>query len=241
MAKQSHNMSYASDKEEILMPEYGRGVQELVQHARTLTDPVAQQQAIEYIIQIILTLQPQTRSIEDYREKLWKHIFRIADYELTAVPTVGEVPEREADMLKPTPTPYPAHNAKYRHYGSSVRLLIERAKEMEEGPIRQGLIYTIGSYMKLAYKTWNKENYPGDETVREDLLNMSDGQLDMSAVGQEVGQQANADRVRRQVHPEQPDLMSPSQRRRYYQQQFNAGTSGTSSNNRTAQRNKRRR
>ncbi|MBP6824977.1 MAG: DUF4290 domain-containing protein, partial [Saprospiraceae bacterium] len=33
------------------------------------------------------------------------------------------------------------------------------------------------SYMKLAYKTWNREHYVSDDVVKEDLEILSDGQL----------------------------------------------------------------
>jgi hypothetical protein len=227
----SHNLTYSTAKEDIALPEYGRYVQELVQHAKTITDVAQQQKTVEHIVTIILQLQPQIRSIEEYREKLWKHVYHMAGYELTALPPSQEPPLRPEDMPKAPVMPYPKYNAKFRHYGHHVVALIEKAKALEDGPVRNGMIYAIGSYMKLAYKTWNKDHYSGDDTIREELLAMSNGVLDLSALPQEIESQAIAQRSRRQVHPDQPDLLSPSQRRRFYQQQFGSGRPQTQRSN----------
>lgn len=68
---------------------------------------------------------------------------------------------------------------RFRHYGASVQKLIEKAIEMPEGPKKEGLVEVIASYMKLAYKTWNKEHYVSDDIVKEDLIHLSNGKLEL--------------------------------------------------------------
>jgi hypothetical protein len=218
--KPAHSLAYNSTKETVTLPEYGRSVHELIQYARSITEKDKQQKVVEQIIQVILTLQPELRQLEDYRSRLWKHIYHIANYELLAEPPSGEVPTLQPARNMAVPTPYPTHHSKYRHYGKYVQELIAKAKNLEPGPIRDGLVYTIGAYMKLAYKTWNKEHFAGDFVIQQDLLKMSEGLFDLDTLGQDVERQVMAQRGRRQVHPDQPDLLSPSQRRRFYQQQF---------------------
>ncbi len=176
----AHNMEYNSEKSDLIIPEYGRNVQMLIRHARNIESNEMRQAFIERVIDLMHQMHPQNRNIEDYRSKLWKHVFRIAEYELDVMPPNGEIPTPETDIKKPEPVSYPASNAAYRHYGNNVQILIDKALKMEEGPKKDGFVSVIGGYMKMAYKTWNKEHYISDEIIKQDLLNMSDGKLSVA-------------------------------------------------------------
>jgi hypothetical protein len=173
-------MEYNSQKSSLIIPEYGRNVQMLIRHARTIENNEIRQAFVEKVIDLMHQMHPQNRNIEDYRSKLWKHIFRIAEYDLDVMPPSGEIPTPEDDFKKPEPVNYPASNAKYRHYGNNVQVLIDKALKMEDGPKKDGFVAVIGSYMKMAYKTWNKEHYVSDEIIKQDLVNMSDGKLSIN-------------------------------------------------------------
>ena len=77
-------MAYNTQQEFLIMPEYGRNVQQLVRHAQKLEETAYRQQFCEQIVDLIQQLYPQSKSVEDYREKLWKHLFQIAKYDLDA-------------------------------------------------------------------------------------------------------------------------------------------------------------
>ena len=173
-------MEYNTSRSKLVIPEYGRHIQNLITHAKTIEDKEERQAMAEKIIDLMQQMHPQSRNIEDYREKLWKHLFRIADYEIDVDPGGDELPTREADKKRPEKIPYPVIEAKYRHYGHNVQHLIKKALSMEEGHIRKGFIGVIGAYMKLAYKTWNKEHYVSDEIIKRDLETLSGGQLILS-------------------------------------------------------------
>ncbi|MEM8907897.1 MAG: DUF4290 domain-containing protein [Bacteroidota bacterium] len=170
-------MEYNSSKELLAMPEYGRNVQELINYAKTIEDPEYRQAFAEKILDLMNQMQPKNKNIEDYRTKLWKHLFRIADYELDVVPPNGEIPTREEMLKKPEKVAYPSSDARFRHYGNNVQKLITKALSMEPGPKRDGFVTVIGTYMKLAYKTWNKDHYVSDEVVKSDLKSLSKGAL----------------------------------------------------------------
>jgi len=176
----AHNMEYNSEKTGLIIPEYGRNVQMLIRHARTIESNEMRQAFIERVIDLMHQMHPQNRNIDDYRSKLWKHVFRIAEYDLDVMPPSGETPTPETDLKKPEPVSYPASNAAYRHYGNNVQILINKALMMEDGPKKIGFVTVIGGYMKMAYKTWNKEHYISDEIIKQDLLNMSDGKLSIA-------------------------------------------------------------
>lgn len=171
-------MEYNSSKEELIIPEYGRHVQNMVRYARTIENPEHRQQFIEQVVKLMMQMHPQNRNLEDYRDKMWKHVFRIAEYDLDHVmPPNGERPTPEDRRKRPERVPYPVKGTKYRHYGHNVLTLIEKAKSMEKGPKRDGFVQVIGSYMKLAYKTWNREHYVSDDIIIDDLETLSGGEL----------------------------------------------------------------
>ncbi len=175
-----HTLEYNSSKVELIIPEYGRNVQRLVDHCKTIENPEERQVFAERIIQLMMQMHPQNRNLDDYRDKLWRHFFRIAKFELEGVmPPNGIVPTEEEAYKKPDIIGYPKTEAKFRHYGNNVQRLIDKAIAMEEGPKREGFASVIGSYMKLAYRTWNKEHYVSDDIIKGDLERLSEGQLKM--------------------------------------------------------------
>jgi hypothetical protein len=170
-------MEYNSNRDHLTIPEYGRNVQKMIHYAKKLEDRAERQVYIDKIIDMMQMMHPQSRSIEDYRERLWKHVYRIAEYELDVDYPYGDPPTEEEGRKRPDQVPYPVSEARYRHYGHNVQELIKRAKEMPEGPKRDGFVSTIGSYMKLAYRTWNKEHYVSDDVIKSDLKGLSKGDL----------------------------------------------------------------
>lgn len=170
-------MEYNSNRDHLIIPEYGRNVQKMIHYARKVEDSAERQAYIEKIIDMMQMMHPQSRSIEDYRERLWKHVYRIAEYDLNVDYPYGDPPTEEEGRKRPDRVPYPVSEARYRHYGHNVQELIKKAKELPEGPKRDGFVSTIGSYMKLAYRTWNKEHYVSDDVIKSDLKGLSKGAL----------------------------------------------------------------
>ncbi|MEM1216761.1 MAG: DUF4290 domain-containing protein [Bacteroidota bacterium] len=172
------NMTYNSAKEPLTIPEYGRHVQMMVDYAKTIEDDAFRQKVANRIIRLMMQMVPQNRNIEDYQGKLWRHLFRIAGGDFNVSPPEGVViPEDNNEGLKPDVVDYPTQQAKYRHYGHNVQTMIKKALAMEEGPKRDGFVAAIAAYMKLAYKTWNRDHYVSDEVIKEDLKVLSKGHL----------------------------------------------------------------
>lgn len=173
-------MIYNSQREQLSIPEYGRHIQEMVNYAKTIEDNEKRQQFVNQIVELMAQMNPQSRNIDDFKEKLWKHLFRIADYEIDVTTPSGEKYDKAEEEKTPERLHYPEGQAKYRHYGHHVQTLIKKAIDMEEGPIKEAFVEVIGNYMKLAYRTWHKEHYVNDEIIKQDLVNMSDGKLKIS-------------------------------------------------------------
>ena len=174
-------ISYNTEREPIQFTEYGRDIQEMLRYAKTIPEPQKRQKTVESIIGLMQLLTPagNNRNMDDYREKLWNHAFAITNYELNVTPPPGITIRREEDIPKKDTMPYPATATRFRHYGNNIQALIQKAIAMPEGPKREGFVEVIASYMKLAYKTWNKEHFVSDDVVKDDLEILSDGQLEL--------------------------------------------------------------
>ncbi|MCS7035637.1 MAG: DUF4290 domain-containing protein [Saprospiraceae bacterium] len=169
---------YNTEKEEIRFAEYGRLIQDLLLYARDIKEPEQRQKAVESIIGMMQLLHPiGNRNPDDYREKLWNHAFAIAGYDLDVTPPPGVTIRPLTARPKPEHIPYPTTTTRLRHYGQNVQRLIQKAIAMSDGPKKEAFVEVIASYMKLAYKTWNKEHYVSDDVIKDDLEQLSDGQL----------------------------------------------------------------
>lgn len=172
-------MDYNSQREELTIPEYGRHVQKLIDYCKTLEKEDERQALAEIIVRLMMQMNPQSRNMEDYQDKLWKHFFRIAEYEIQVVPPNGDAPNRPEDDVRPDQLHYPESHPRFRHYGHLVQELIEKAVKMEDDDKKADFTRVIAAYMKLAYKTWNKDHYVSDDAIKEDLKTISDGRLEL--------------------------------------------------------------
>lgn len=172
------DIEYNTERSHIRFPEYGRSIQEMILHAKTIESAGLRQKTVESIVGLMIQLGPSgNKNLDDYKDKLWNHVFEIADYDLDVTTPNGIIIRRQEERPKAAPLGYPASATRYRHYGNSIQALIKKAIEMPEGSKKEGFVEVIASYMKLAYKTWNKEHYVSDDIVKEDLESLSDGQL----------------------------------------------------------------
>lgn len=189
-------MQYNSEKEHLIIPEYGRNVQMLIEHAKSIDEKQHRQAFIERVINLMMQMNPQNRNIEDHKVRMWQHVYRIAKYDIDLDPPGGIEPSPDDEFKKPEKVAYPQSKARYRHYGNNVQVLVKKAIEMEEGPMRDGFVSVIGSYMKLAYRTWNKDHYISDEIIKNDLEKLSEGKLAL-AEGASLDGLSNANRRRK--------------------------------------------
>ncbi len=175
-------LEYNAIREKLLLPEYGRNIQKLVQHAREIEDPDKRQEYVETLIELMNQMLPGNKTSKEIEDKLWNHLFFIAGYELDVkVPeTVNIHHKGDVFMIPSEDVDYPQKKIPYRHYGWNVHNMVQKVLAMEEGPKREEFAKVIASYMKLAYRTWGKEQFVNDELIKEDLRKMSQGKIDVS-------------------------------------------------------------
>jgi hypothetical protein len=171
------SLEYNSTRDKLLFSEYGRSVQKLVEYAKSVETKEERQRIIEEIVELINQLNPQTRNLLEYKQKLWRHVYRMADYSLDVDHPYGDNPTPEDNVFKGERVNYPQHQFNWRHYGYNIRVMIDKALKMEDGPIKKGYVETILSYMKLSFRTWNKEHFVSDDIIISDLSVMSGNRL----------------------------------------------------------------
>jgi hypothetical protein len=168
---------YNTEKGNLEIPEYGRNVQNMVLTLNNIEDDDERQAYAEEIINLFAIMYPANRHLADYKEKLWNHLFRIGNYNLDLLIPHGVTIHRK-DAVKEDPIiSYPQRQFHNRHYGVYIQDLIAKALNEENPELREGYKEVIASYMKLAYRTWNKEHFVSDDIILQDLREMSDGQL----------------------------------------------------------------
>ena len=177
MLSTANGLEYNSSRENLTISEYGRHVQKLIKHAKTIEDKEERQAFVEAIIDLMHQMNPQNKNVVEYRLRLWRHLYRIADYDIDITPPEEVSKSRPEENNNNVRMHYPQSEFRFRHYGNTIQLMIEKAKEMEDEDKKKAFTEVIASYMKLAYRTWNREHYVNDEIIKGDLVKLSKGAL----------------------------------------------------------------
>ena len=172
------NMEYNTTRSYLTMREYGRHIQKMVDYLLTIEDKEKRQRNAMSLIELMGFLNPHLKNVEDFRHKLWDHLFLISDFKLD-VESPYPIPTRETLKAKPEPLPYPKRYPKFNHLGKNIEVVINKALKEENPEKRQGFANAIAYYMKLTYSNWHKE-LVHDDNIQTELQSMTDGQLEFN-------------------------------------------------------------
>jgi hypothetical protein len=179
-----HHLEYNAERTHLIIPEYGRHLQKLIDQATEIADRDERNKAAKYIIQVMGSLNPHLRDVPDFQHKLWDQIFIMSDFRLD-VDSPYPVPTREVINLKPERLAYPQKNPKYRFYGNNIKYMINVANSWEEGEMKSALVKVIANHMKKSYLSWNKDTVT-DTVIFEHLYELSDGKLNLLQSAEEL-------------------------------------------------------
>lgn len=174
-------MQYNTSQQELVMPEYGRHIQSMVDYIRTIPEKEKRQKNAESIIELMGVLNPHLKNVEDFRHKLWDHLFLIADFDLD-IDSPYPVPTRDKFLRKPDPLSYPVKFRERRHLGKNIQKIIRRAIEETNEEKKKGFTNSIAYYMKLAYANWSRESVP-DDVIKDELAEITNGALNYTEGG----------------------------------------------------------
>lgn len=171
-------MDYNSTREKLIIPEYGRNVQKMVDYVMTVEDRDKRSNLCKALVNIMAQLHPEQRDTTDYRRKLWDHLYIISDYKLD-VDGPFPVPSPEERLGRPNRIPYPQENIKFRPYGKNIAKMIDKATYFEDGPEKDALVKNIANHLKKSYLNWNRDSV-NDELIHDHLAELSHGKLKLS-------------------------------------------------------------
>ena len=168
-------LTYNTEKEQIVISEYGRCVQEMIKKLPEIEDRQQRTEAAKYIISVMVQMNPQIKESSDYEHKLWDHLYMISGYDLD-VDSPFAPPTPVAQQSRPQHIGYQNNEIKYGHYGQYLIKMIEAAAAEPDDEVREALAYSLAAQMKRNYLEWNK-SVVNDQVIIDDLRTISGGRL----------------------------------------------------------------
>ena len=171
-------MDYNTQLKKLILPEYGRNIQNMVDHCVSVKDRDERKRCAQAVINIMGNMFPHLRDVNDFKHILWDHLAIMADFKLD-IDYPYEIVKKEDLYSAPGHLDYSRPTMKYRHYGKIIEKMIGIASNMEEGEERKHLIRMLTSQMKRSYAQWNKE--ADDAKIFHDLNELSQGKIQLDA------------------------------------------------------------
>ena len=169
---------YNTQQKKLIMPEYGRNVQQMIDHCVSIEDREERTRCANTIINIMGNLFPHLRDVDDFKHKLWDHLAMMSDFKLD-IDYPYEIIRKENLRTKPDRIPYTLTPIRYRHYGKTLERMIKKCEDYPDGPERDQLISLLANHMKKSFLTCNKE-VVDDDKIFKDLREYSHGRIDLS-------------------------------------------------------------
>ena len=171
------NLEYNTVREELIIPEYGRHIQKMINYASSRETKEERNKLAKSIISVMGNLQPHLRDVPDFQHKLWDQLFIMSDFKLDA-DSPFEKPSKEILNTKPEPLSYPQSFPKYRFYGNNIKIMIDEAVKWDSGEMKEALVLTIANHMKKCFLNWNKDSVK-DQVIFDHLYELSETKIDI--------------------------------------------------------------
>ena len=178
------NLEYNTVREDLIIPEYGRHIQKMINYASTRETKEERNKLANAIISVMGNLQPHLRDVADFQHKLWDQLFIMSDFKLDA-DSPFEKPSKEILNAKPEPLSYPQNFPKYRFYGNNIKIMIDEAVKWDSGEMKDALVLTIANHMKKCFLNWNKDNVE-DQVIFDHLYELSETKIDIRDTKEEL-------------------------------------------------------
>jgi len=197
-----HDLEYNSERNGLIIPEYGRHIQKMVEKTVEIEDDEERNKAAYNIIDVMGNVAPHLRDVPDFEQKLWDQLFIISDFKLD-VDAPFPKPTREELQEPPAPLDYPLADPKYKFYGHNIKKMIDVAKGWEDGDKREALVFTIANHMKKCYLNWNRETVD-DDVIFDHLYELSDGDINLKKKEEDLKHASKLVRKKHHVKSNKP-------------------------------------
>ena len=168
-------MEYNTQEKRLVLPEYGRNIQRMVDYCVTIEDRNERKRCANTIINVMGNMFPHLRDVNDFKHILWDHLAIMSDFKLD-IDYPYEIVKKENLYTRPPRIPYNNSRIRYRHYGKTLELMIKKATEYPNGAEKDQLVKLLATQMKKSFLTWNKESVD-DRKIFKDLDELSGGKI----------------------------------------------------------------
>lgn len=170
-------LDYNTQRERLVLPEYGREVQQMVDYCVSLKSRAERQRCANTIIAVMERMMPHTYENKDYRQKLWDHLALMSGFQLD-IDYPCDITEAQKMLQKPAPMRYPMKRIPVRHYGNMMFEVFELLKNLPNGAERTELTRLAANQMKRDLVLWGHGS-SDDEKVASDLADYTDGKIQL--------------------------------------------------------------
>ena len=192
-------IEYNTERNMLIIPEYGRHIQKMVEHAVAIEDRQERNNIVTHIIAVMGNLNPHLRDVPDFQHKIWDQLFIISDFKLD-VDSPFDIPSQEELQKRPEPLDYPQNFPKYRFYGNNIKRMIDVANSWEEGDMKEALVFTIANHMKKCFLNWNKDTVD-DYVIFDHLYNLSGGKINLKDSKEELTSSGTLLKIKKKFTP----------------------------------------
>ena len=198
MTALTDQLEYNTEREHLIIPEYGRHIQKMINHAVAQESEQERNRLAKAIISVMGNMQPHLRDVPDFQHKLWDQLFIMSGFKLD-VDSPFEKPSQEILNTKPDPLHYPQNYPKYRFYGNNIKTMIDVASSWEDGEMKNALIITIANHMKKSFLSWNKDTVE-DIVILNHLFELSNGAIDIRKTEEKLADSAVLIKMQRKTN-----------------------------------------
>ncbi len=204
---------YNTQSKKLIISEYGRSFQNMVEHVLTIQDKIKRTKMAEALIGVMEVLNPLAKEQADYKQKFWDHLHIVSNFKLD-VNSPYPIPEQDAIVKKPEPIPYSSQPIKFRFYGRNLQYMVNKAAKIENPEMKNEFLNLLASFMSNSSRNWNNENLTNQQ-LAEHLKMMSNSKLE--------------------VNPEELEITLEQRRKKF----FKPNNSNSNSNNKFYNKNKK--
>ncbi len=168
-----NKIQYNTEKPHLAMPEYGRAIQNMVEHCLTIADRQERLACAQKIVSVMANVGQVRLANPEVQAKLWNHLALLSNYQLDIDYPIEIIPQAEAST-RPEPMPLPQNRIRHRHYGYIVEEALELLTKMPEGGERDALVCQTANRMKQNLFTWAPDTM-SEEKVKHDVETYAPG------------------------------------------------------------------
>ena len=168
-------MEYNTTRSNLILREYGRNFQKLVEYVGNVKDKEQRNKMSKTLVEMMKITQPSFMDQSEVEAKMWDDLYIMSDYSLD-IDSPYPKPKRKSESDIPKKLHYPKSKIRYRHYGKKIELLIEEACKLKKEDEKEAAVIHIGKIMKSFFGMWNKESID-NKVIVENIKELSNNKL----------------------------------------------------------------